>query len=83
MRLALKAAGVARVITSREAWLITPPLLGQAARMNTLAVFIGLLVWSWVWNIWRTTLDVPILAMIKAIADHVPRLARLSKLLSG
>ena len=73
--------GVAMVITTIEGWLITPPLLGKAARMHTLAVFVGLLVWSWIWGIWGTILAVPMLAAVKVIADHVPKLRPLSLLL--
>lgn len=81
--LGLEAAAVALLITTLEGWVITPPLLGQAARMNTMAIFVGLLVMSWVWNIWGTILAVPMLAVMKAIADHVPRLRTLSKLLNA
>ena len=72
---------VALVITAAEGWLLTPPLMGRAARMNTLAVFIGLLVWSWAWGIWGTLLAVPMLTVIKAVCDHVERLNPLAKLL--
>ena len=77
----LKYAGVALVITSLEGWLITPPLMGRAAQMNTLAVFVGLLVWSWAWGIWGTLLAVPMLMLIKAVCDHVERLEPVAKLL--
>jgi predicted PurR-regulated permease PerM len=49
--------------------------------MNTLAVFLGLLAWPWAWGIWGTLLAVPMLSAIKAVADHVPRLRPVSKLL--
>jgi predicted PurR-regulated permease PerM len=77
----LKYGGVALVITSLEGWLISPPLMGRAAQMNTLAVFVGLLVWSWVWGIWGTLLAVPMLMLIKAVCDHVERLEPVAKLL--
>lgn len=82
MTMALQLSGSALVITSLEGWLITPPLLGRAARMSTLAVFVSLLFWSWVWGIWGTILAVPLTSMIKAVADHVDRLDWLSQLLS-
>ncbi len=77
----LKYGGVALVITSLEGWLLTPPLMGRAAQMNTLAVFIGLLVWSWAWGIWGTLLAVPMLMLLKAVCDHVERLNTVAKLL--
>jgi predicted PurR-regulated permease PerM len=82
-RMALELAGAALAITTLEGWLITPPLLGRAARMNTLAVFLSLLFWSWVWGIWGTILAVPLMAIVKAVSDHVEPLGWLSKLLAG
>ena len=81
LTMALQLAGVALAITSLEGWLLTPPLLGRAARMNTLAVFLGLLLWSWVWGIWGTILAVPLLSLVKAVCDHVERLQPVSRLL--
>lgn len=81
LTMALKLAGVALVITGLEGWLVTPPLLGRAARMNTLAVFLGLLVWTWIWGVWGTLLAVPLLSLVKAVSDHVERLEPVSRLL--
>ena len=64
-------SGVALAITSLEGLLITPWLTSRAARMNAVAVFIGLLFWGWVWNVWGMLLAVPMLMVIKSICDHV------------
>jgi predicted PurR-regulated permease PerM len=64
-------AGVALLITSLEGWLLTPALLGRAAHMNRVAIFAGLLFWSWMWGIWGTLLSVPIMMTVKVICDHV------------
>lgn len=82
MTLALELSLTALVITSLEGWLLTPVLLGRATRMNTLAVFLSLLFWSWVWGIWGTILAVPLTSVIKAIADHVEPMEWLSDLLA-
>lgn len=71
----------ALAITSIEGWLIVPPLMGRAERMNVLAVFLGLLVWTWIWGVWGTILAVPMLAVMKAIADHIEPLQPLGELL--
>ena len=76
------AAG-ALAITSVEGWLIAPPLMGRAERMNVLAVFLGLLVWSWIWGVWGTILAVPMLAVIKAVADHIERFRPVGDLLGS
>ncbi len=78
---AIQAAGIALVITSLEGWLLTPPLMGRAARMNALTVFVGLLVWSWIWGIWGTILAVPMLATMKAVCDHIEGLEPIGRLM--
>jgi len=67
----LVIAGVALAITSLEGWVLTPILLGRAAQMNQVAVFAGLLFWSWMWGIWGTLLAVPMMMVVKVICDHV------------
>jgi predicted PurR-regulated permease PerM len=80
--LALQMSGAALVITSLEGWLLTPALMGKAERMSALAVFLGLLLWTWVWGAWGTLLAVPMLVVIKSIADHVDRLRPLGRLMA-
>lgn len=78
---ALQIAFVALVITSLEGWLITPPLMGKAAKMNAITVFVGLLVWSWIWGVWGTILAVPMLAALKACCDHIAGLRPVGRLM--
>jgi predicted PurR-regulated permease PerM len=74
-------AGVAMVITSLEGWLLTPALQGRVARMNEVAVFVGLLFWSWVWGFWGAILAVPMMVVVKAVCDHVEDLQPIGELL--
>jgi len=74
-------AAATLAITSLEGFLLTPALLGRAARMNPVAIFIGLLFWSWIWGIWGTVLAAPMLMMLKAICDHTEDLRPLGELL--
>lgn len=73
--------GVALVITSVEGLLLTPALMSRAARMNPVAVFVGLLFWSWIWGVWGAVLAVPMLMMLKAVCDHVEDLQPVGELL--
>ena len=73
--------GVAFAITSLEGFLLTPMLMSRAAQMNPVAIFVGLLFWSWVWGLWGTILAVPMLMMIKAVCDHVEDLQPIGELL--
>ena len=62
------SAAVSLVITSLEGFLLTPWLTSRAARMNAVAIFIGLLFWGWVWNVWGMLLAVPLLMVIRRSA---------------
>jgi predicted PurR-regulated permease PerM len=64
-------AGIALLITTLEGWFLTPMLLGRAAQMNRVAIFAGLLFWTWMWGVWGTLLAVPMMMVAKAICDHV------------
>jgi len=74
-------AGLALAITSLEGLLLTPWLTSRAARMNAVAVFVGLLFWGWVWNVWGMLLAVPMLMVIKAVCDHVEDFKPIGELL--
>jgi predicted PurR-regulated permease PerM len=74
-------SGTAMVITSLEGWLLTPALMSRAAQMNAVAIFVGLLFWSWVWGVMGTILAVPMLMMLKAVCDRVEDLQPVGELL--
>jgi predicted PurR-regulated permease PerM len=71
LRMAATVGGAALLITSLEGFLLTPWLTSRAARMNAVAIFVGLLFWGWVWNVWGMLLAVPLLMVMKAVCDHV------------
>jgi len=80
----LKTAYICAVtlaITSLEGWLLTPTLMSRAAQMNPVAIFVGLLFWSWVWGVWGTILAVPMMMTVKAICDRVEDLQPVGELL--
>jgi predicted PurR-regulated permease PerM len=71
IRMALLIGFVSLAVTSLEGFLLTPWLTSRAARMNAVAVFVNILFWGWVWNVWGMLLAVPMLMVIKAVCDHV------------
>jgi predicted PurR-regulated permease PerM len=77
----LYVSGTALAITSLEGWLLTPVLMSRVAQMNPVAIFVGLLFWSWVWGVMGTILAVPMMMMLKAIADRVEDLQPIGELL--
>jgi predicted PurR-regulated permease PerM len=81
VEMALLVSAVSLVITSLEGFLLTPWLTGRAARMNAVAIFVGLLFWGWLWNVWGMLLAVPMLMVTKAVCDHVEDLKGVGELL--
>ena len=81
LSMALAFAGVAFAITSLEGYFLTPWLFGRAVQMNQVAVFIGLLFWGWLWGIVGLLLAVPMLVVVKSIADRVEDLRPIGELL--
>lgn len=57
-------------------------MTGRIARMNTAAVFISLLFWTWLWGVWGMLLSMPIIVIVKVVAQHVEQLESLAELLA-
>jgi predicted PurR-regulated permease PerM len=79
---ALAVGGVSLAITGIEGFLLTPLLFGQAARVNPVAVFVSALFWGWLWGPWGLLLSLPLLVIVKTIAESVADLKPLGELLS-
>lgn len=75
-------SGVSIVITSIEGFVLAPIALGKAASVNSVAVFVAVMFWGWMWGPLGLVLAVPVLMIVKTIADHVESLSSLSELLS-
>ena len=74
-------AGASVAITSLEGFLLTPIFLGAAARVNSVAVFVSVMFWGWMWGTPGMLLAVPILMMIKTVSEHVESLSSVGELL--
>ena len=79
--MAAYVSAVSLVITSVEGWLLTPWLTSRTARTNEVAIFVGLIFWSFVWGIWGTLLAVPMLVAVKACCDRIEDLKPIGELL--
>ena len=73
-------AGVA--ITALEGFLLAPIALGRAARVNTVAIFVAVMFWGWMWGPLGLVMAVPILMCVKTVCDHVESLSGYSELLN-
>jgi len=77
----LNVAGISLAITSAEGWLLTPWMTSRTARTNEVAVFVGLIFWTFVWGLWGTLLAVPMLVAVKACCDRIDDLKPIGELL--
>jgi predicted PurR-regulated permease PerM len=64
-------AGASLLITTLEGSILTPIWMSNTAQMNHIAIFAGLLFWSWVWGVWGMLLAVPMMMVIKVVCDHI------------
>lgn len=83
LEMALLVAAISLLINSIEGFLLTPWLTSRASKMNTVAIFVGVLAWGWLWGAWGLLLGVPILMVIKAICDRVDDLKPVGEFLSA
>lgn len=61
--------------------LVTTWMTGRIAKMNATAVFVALLFGAWLWGVWGMLLCVPIIVVVKVIAEHVDGMQSLAELL--
>jgi predicted PurR-regulated permease PerM len=61
--------------------LVNPALMGRQLSLNSVAVFVGLSFWFWVWGAVGAFLAVPLLAVFKIFCDHIESLASLGEFL--
>ncbi|MBY0494897.1 MAG: AI-2E family transporter [Cyanobacteria bacterium] len=74
-------AGTSLAITSLEGFLLAPIALGRAASVNSVAIFVAVMFWGWMWGPLGLVLAVPMLMIVKTIADHVETMKSISELL--
>ena len=78
---ALVVPAVFFAINMVEGNLITPMIYGRRMRLNTVALFIGLVFWWYLWGIPGAILAVPMMAAIKIVCDHIESLAPVGEFL--
>ncbi|MCL4812442.1 MAG: AI-2E family transporter [Vicinamibacteraceae bacterium] len=83
VHMALAAGAIGLTITSLEGMLFTPYMLSRAASINPVAISLGLAFWGWVWGFWGMLLAMPILMVMKTVADHVDGLQGFGELLAS
>jgi predicted PurR-regulated permease PerM len=82
LSMALVVAGASLAIATLIGTFVTTWMTGKIAKMNAAAVFIGLLFWGWLWGVWGLLLGIPIIVVIKVIAEHVEGMQSFAELLA-
>jgi predicted PurR-regulated permease PerM len=80
---AILVAVVYYALTGIEGNFIVPAVLGNRLYLNPVVIFIGLVYWSWVWGIPGALLAVPMLSIMKIVADSVEPLNPVGELLGS
>ena len=78
---AVTVAGVAMVITTIEGYWLTPVLMGRVSEMNRIALFAGLLFWSWLWGFPGMLLAIPMMVVVKVVCDRIEDLQPIGRML--
>jgi len=81
MNTAALIGGVLVAIRTLEGMLLLPWLTGCQAHMNTVAVFIAILFFGWIWGVWGILLASPLMMAFKVVCDHIETLKPVSELL--
>lgn len=79
----LLACGGFVAINLLESNLLTPIVLGRKMPLNTVAVFVSLLFWGWVWGVAGVIMAVPLTVMIQVICSHSERFRPIAILLGN
>ncbi len=79
--MAFLVGGSSLAIATLVGTFITTWMTGRIAHMNSAAVFIALLFWGWLWGIWGMFLSIPIVVIVKVVAQHIEQLQPVAELL--
>jgi len=58
-------------LTSLEGQFVTPAIVGRRLEINTVSIFLTVVLWGWLWGIAGALMAVPFLVFLKVVCDHV------------
>ncbi|MCT4331605.1 AI-2E family transporter [Paracoccus sp. YLB-12] len=76
-------AGTYLMLTSLEGQLITPYFVSRRLQMNTVVVFLAVALWAWLWSVLGMVIAVPVLVVLRVLAEHVPGWEKFGNFLAG
>jgi predicted PurR-regulated permease PerM len=69
--------------TTIEGQFVTPLILGKRLELNTVAVFVTVVFWGWLWGVAGALMAVPFLVLVKVICDNVESLGTFGNFLGS
>jgi len=70
-------------LSAIEGQFATPVFLGRRLELNSVAIFICVALWGWLWGIVGAIIAVPLLVTVKVFCDHFESLNSFGEFLSG
>jgi len=81
MSMVMLVAGASLAIATLVGMVVATWMTGKIARMNPAAVFVSLLFWGWLWGVWGLLLGVPVVMVLKVVAERVEGMEIVAELL--
>jgi predicted PurR-regulated permease PerM len=81
MSMVMLVAGASLAIATLVGMVVATWMTGKIARMNPAAVFVSLLFWGWLWGVWGLLLGVPVVMVLKVVAERVEGMEIIAELL--
>ncbi|MGZ5200630.1 MAG: AI-2E family transporter [Telluria sp.] len=81
LRMTILVAGASLAIATLVGMVVTTWMTGKIAKMNAAAVFVSLLFWGWLWGMWGLLLGVPVVVVLKVVAERVEGMEFVAELL--
>ncbi|MBC3874519.1 AI-2E family transporter [Undibacterium sp. LX15W] len=82
LQMLLLVAGLTIGIASLIGTVVTTWMTGRIAKMNSVAVFVSLLFGAWLWGVWGMLLGVPMIVILKVVAERLEGLEFVAELLA-
>lgn len=79
--MAVLMAGATLIIAMIVGVFITTWMTGRIAKMNSAAIFISLLFFTWLWGFWGALLGIPVVVLIKVTAERIESWQPLAEIL--
>ncbi|MES2740272.1 MAG: AI-2E family transporter [Pseudomonadota bacterium] len=81
IEMVILVTGASLAIATLVGTVVTTWMTGKIAKMNPAAVFVSLLFWGWLWGVWGLLLGVPVIVILKVVAERVEGMEAIAVLL--